>query len=58
MTLQGYTGSVYSIVTSTNLLKPLSNWTEVWRLTNTTGQAIFTNPLLPSSPQYYRAKEL
>ena len=58
MTLQGYTGSVYSIVTSTNLLTPLSNWTEAFRLTNTTGQAVFTNPPPSSSPQYYRAKEL
>jgi hypothetical protein len=58
MTLQGVTGSVYSIVASTNLLNPLTNWAEVLRLTNTGGQTLFTNPPPPSSPQYYRAKEL
>jgi hypothetical protein len=58
LTLQGVTGRVYSIVASTNLLKPLTNWAEVLRLTNTAGQTVFTNPPPASSPQYYRAKEL
>jgi len=58
MTLQGVTGRVYSIVASTNLLNPLTNWVEVLRLTNTTGQTVFTNPPPSSSPRYYRAKEL
>ena len=57
-TLEVGAGRVYSILGSTNLLKPLTNWTEVLRLTNTTGQTSFTSPppLLPR--QYYRAKEL
>jgi Viral BACON domain len=54
MTLQGVTNRVYSILGSTNLLEPLTNWSEVLRLTNTGGQIILTNP----PPQYYRAKEL
>ena len=58
MTLQGVTGRVYSIVTSTNLLTRLTNWAELLRLTNTAGQTVFTNPPPSSSPQYYRAKEL
>jgi hypothetical protein len=58
LTLQGVPGRVYSIVVSTNLLNPLSNWVEILRLTNTGGQTVFTNPPPSSSPQYYRAKEL
>ena len=59
LTLQGVTGGVYSIVTSTNLLTPLSNWTEALKVTNTAGQTVFTNPLpLPAPQHYYRAREL
>ena len=58
MTLQGVTGGVYSIIASTNLLTPLTNWTEVRRLTNSGGQTVFTNPPPTVSPQYYRAKQL
>jgi sugar lactone lactonase YvrE len=59
MTLEGGAGCVYSILGSTNLLKPLANWTEVLRLTNATGQTTFTNPPPSSaSPQFYRAREL
>ena len=58
LTLQGATNRVYSIIVSSNLLNGLTNWTEVLRLTNTVGQTVFTNPPPPSSPQYYRAKEL
>jgi hypothetical protein len=58
ITLQGAAGRVYSILGSTNLLKPLTNWTEVLRLTNTTGQATFTNPPPLLRRQYYRAKAL
>jgi hypothetical protein len=58
MTLQGVTNRLYSILGTTNLLQPLTNWAEVLRLTNTGGQTVFTNPPPLSSPQYYRAKEL
>ncbi|MEI8079185.1 MAG: hypothetical protein WCH61_06115, partial [bacterium] len=58
LTLQGIPGRVYSIVASTNLLNPLINWAEVLRLTNMGGQTVFTNQPPPSSPRYYRAKEL
>jgi hypothetical protein len=59
LTLQGVTGGVYSIVTSTNLLMPLSNWAESLRLTNTAGVTVFTNAPLPNASQrYYRAREL
>jgi hypothetical protein len=58
LTLQGVTNRVYSIIVSSNLLNRLTNWTEVLRLTNTVGQTVFTNPPPPSSPRYYRAKEL
>ena len=57
-TLQGSAGLVYSILGSTNLLQPLTNWTEVLRLTNTTGAITFTSPPPVLSPQYYRAKQL
>jgi hypothetical protein len=57
MTLQGKTDGVYSILASTNLLKPLSAWTEVLHLTNTGGRTTFTNPPPASLPVYYRAKE-
>jgi hypothetical protein len=40
------------------LLDSLTNWAEVQHLTNTGGRTVFTNPPPPSSPQYYRAKEL
>ena len=58
MTLQGVTGGVYSIVASTNLLNPLTNWAEVLRLTNTAGQTVFTNPPPTNASLYYRAEEL
>ncbi len=58
MTLEGVPGRVYAIVGSSNLLAPLAGWTELLRLTNTTGQITFTNPPPVVSPQYYRAKEL
>jgi hypothetical protein len=57
MALQGVPWGVYSIIASTNLLTPLANWTEVLRLTNTTGQSTFTNPPPPATPFYYRAKQ-
>jgi hypothetical protein len=59
LTLQGVAGKAYSIVSTTNLFTPLTNWTESVRITNTAGQITFTNPPSPSVPQrYYRAKEL
>jgi sugar lactone lactonase YvrE len=58
MTLEGVTNRVYSIVVSTNLLAPLTNWAEFLRLTNTAGQTRFTNPPSFASPQFYRAREL
>jgi hypothetical protein len=58
MTLQGVTGRVYSIVASTNLLNPLTNWVEVLRLTNAAGQTVFTNQSPTNASRYYRAKEL
>ncbi len=58
MTLQGVTGGVYSIVASTNLLNPLTNWEEVLRLTNTAGQTVFTNQPPTNASLYYRAEEL
>ena len=58
MTLEGITNAVYAIVTSSDLLARMTNWTEILRLTNTTGQTAFTNPAAPLSPLYYRAKEL
>jgi hypothetical protein len=57
MTLQGVTNRVYSIVVSTNLLAPVQSWTEVLRFTNSGGETRFTN-VPPSTPRYYRAKEL
>jgi hypothetical protein len=60
MTLQGVTNRVYSILGTTNLLRPITNWPEVLRLTNSSGQTTFTitNPAPVVTPQYYRAKEL
>jgi uncharacterized repeat protein (TIGR03803 family) len=65
LTLQGVAGRVYSIVTSTNVTLPLTNWVELsngslaLRLTNTAGFTRFTNAPSLSAPQlYYRAKEL
>jgi hypothetical protein len=59
MTLEGITNAVYAIVSSSDLLAPMTNWTEILCLTNTAGRTRFTNQP-PSSPQvrYYRAKEL
>ena len=58
MTLQGVTNRVYSILTSTNFLAPLTNWTIVLtNLTNTAGQTTFTNQPASASQRYYRAKE-
>jgi hypothetical protein len=58
MTLEGVPGRVYALVGSPSLLTPLANWTEVLRLTNTTGHTTFTNPAPAITPQYYRAKQL
>jgi hypothetical protein len=59
MILLGMTNRVYSVLGSTNLLQPLTNWAEVLRLTNTTGQTTFTNPTPASGlTHFYRAKEL
>ena len=58
MTLEGITNAVYAILNSSDLLTWMTNWTEVLRLTNTTGQTAFTNPPSAFSPFYYRAKEL
>jgi hypothetical protein len=58
MTLEGSPDHTYAILASPNLLTPLANWTEVLRLTNTTGQTTFTNPPPTVTPFYYRAKEL
>ena len=60
MTLQGVTNRVYSVLGMTNLLRPLANWTEILRLTNTAGQTVFivTNVVPVVTPLYYRAKEL
>jgi hypothetical protein len=58
MTLEGTPGGVYAILGSPGLLTPLANWTEVLRLTNTTGQTTFTNPAPAVTPFYYRAKQL
>jgi hypothetical protein len=58
MTLEGVTNGVYSILGATNLLQPLTNWTELRRLTNTAGRTSFTNPPPVALPQFYRAREL
>ena len=58
LTLQGVSNGVYSILGTTNLLEPVSGWTEVLRLTNSGVQTLFTNPPPASAaPQYYRARE-
>ena len=58
--LEGATNSVYSIVASTNLAAPLTNWAEVLRITNTTGRTGFTitNPPSAATQRYYRARRL
>jgi len=53
LAIQGMANGVYAIMVSTNLLTPLSNWTEILRLTNTTGQTTFTNQPPSSTRQYY-----
>jgi sugar lactone lactonase YvrE len=60
MTLLGVTNRVYSVLGITNLLEPVSKWTEVLRLTNAAGQTLFTitNPASAGAPQFYRAREL
>jgi len=60
MRLQGLTNRVYAILGTTNLLRPLTNWSEVLRLTNTAGQTVFTitNPAPVIAPHYYRAREM
>lgn len=62
MALQGVPGKVYSILGTTNLLVPITNWSVVvTNLTNTAGQTTFTitNPPGPASaPRFYRAREL
>ena len=58
LTLEGITNRVYAILSSSNLLEPMTNWAEVLRLTNTASQTMFTNPPPANTPSYYRAKEL
>ncbi len=49
----------YAIVTSTDLLKPLANWTNVQSVTISNGQTVFTNTPPADTPfYYYRAKQL
>jgi len=58
ITLSGGTGRVYTILASTNLLTPLSNWHQLLSLTNLTGQTNFTDQATNVQRYYYRAKEM
>jgi hypothetical protein len=56
MTLDAATNRMYSIVVSSNVLTPITNWTAL--LTNIPGKTTFTNqPPSSTRQRYYRAKK-
>lgn len=58
VTLDGIQGVAYTILSSSNLMAPVSNWIPVMTITNTTGANTFAIPAPAFPPQYYRVKEL
>ncbi len=58
-TVQSEPGLRFDLLTSTNAALPLTNWTALATITNTTGSLRFTDTQSTNSPRrYYRAKQL
>jgi hypothetical protein len=57
-TLQSEPGSVFDILAATNSALPLTNWSAVGRVTNTTGITAFSDPAAGFSHRLYRARQL
>ena len=55
--LQSEPGSAFDILAGTNATLPLSNWTSLGALTNTTGATVFTDPAVNLSRRFYRARQ-
>ena len=50
----GPPGSPYRVLSSTNLILPLTNWTPIWTDTfNLNGSGLFTNPAGPTNAQQF-----
>lgn len=57
-TVQGQTSSLYTILASTNIANPTTNWTSLRTLTNVTGAFSFTDPAGNLDRRFYRAEQL
>jgi hypothetical protein len=57
-TLQGQPGVVFEIMATTNLALPISNWTSLGTLTNTTGTVPFLDSSTSINHRFYRAHQL
>ena len=57
-TLQSEPGLRFEILASTDIAQPLSNWTSVATITNITGSAPFTDPIVNFSQRFYQARQL
>jgi hypothetical protein len=57
-TVQSEPGLTFQILASTNITLPLSNWTSLGSLTNSTGAARFIDSSSGFSRRFYRARQL
>jgi hypothetical protein len=57
-TLQSQPGLIFEILAATNLSLPISNWTSLGNLTNSTGVAPFLDPATNLGHRFYRARQL
>jgi len=57
-TLQSEPGLTIEILSATNLALPLSNWTSLGTITNTTGTTPITNPTASTNWRYYCARHV
>ena len=58
LTLQSQPGLRCEILAHTNLSAPLSNWTSLGTVTNTTGTTNFLDPATILDHRFYRARQL
>ncbi len=58
MTLRSEPGLRFELLAHTNLSSPLSNWTSLGTVTNTTGTTNFVDPATILDHRFYRARQL
>jgi hypothetical protein len=57
-TLLSQPGQIFQILATTNLALPLSNWTSVVTVTNTSGTASFVDPTPSPHQRFYQAEQV